>query len=334
MKRSGLARKIAARWKPWRIDLARSLHGHAVYFVLREPLRRDQFDRISGLLETHAGGASGGSVDQHWTRLQERLTGRQPRWSVLVPAYDGPMKTAEDGARLRASWHNVSNIVASRGYRSHSVDGITYTLDYFNPGNELQLDYRGAGEHVLTLVLQGGETIPPGTGGVDLQRGLNRIDSFFEIVRWVDRILEPLSIVGTNSLGSVLMAYREGRIDPGVRPWEFFYPLAVLPLPENLDLKALGGTLPLVIPGVKLLPRTFTLGRVEGWSGGRVMVLSETGFSMAIGNVLTAVATVFRRVTSYPTLSPVYTFHRGPDGRLAAKRHRGSQVREPQEGLA
>jgi hypothetical protein len=307
---------------PQNQDLVRSLHAAAVYFVLRGPLDRDRFDRVSSLFESRATSASGSDRDSHWQHLQERLTGAQPAWDTFVPAFEGPVRSPEDGVRFRATWHSVLNIVARRGFRSYLVDGVECTLDYFNPANELRLPYRGAGEQVLAVVMHG-NSWPPGSTNRDLQRDLSTADSLFDLFRWMDRILDPEWVVGTYSLAAVLLAYREGRIDPDIRPWEFFYHLTVMPLPELLTVEKLRAELPLTIPGVKLLPRVFRLARVDRWPERRTLVLVTPGFWAVIGGEMAAAAAaLFGRRNFQETIAPVMTFHRGPDGSIESHRHR------------
>jgi hypothetical protein len=257
----------------------------------------------------------------------------QPSWSTLVPAFEGPTLSPENGARFRAAQHTVPNIVASRGYRSYVVDGFECTLDYFNPGNELDLRYRQVGEEVLVLLLQGSGGLP-GSSLRDLRNDLVRADALFEVLRWIDRILAPEWVVGTYSLAAVLLAYRESRIDADIRPWEFFYHLTVLRLPQSLTVEKLRAERPLVVPKVKLLPRTFHLARVDGWLEDRVLLLATAGFWPALGLELPAAAAIFGKTSFQEALSPVRTFHRGPNGEILSHRHRSRMDRSADNGGA
>ena len=307
-------------------EFLRSLYGPAIYFVLPEPLRRGQFDQVCAVLEAHSDDSYGEQQGTHWERLQDRLTGLQPRWGTMVPAFDGPLKTPEDGVQFRAAWHAVPNLVSKRGYRAYRMDGLACTLDYFNPANELRVPYAGAGELVLALVLHSNRMLS-GSDDRDIAHNLHTADELFAALQEIDSILQPEWVVGTYSLASILLAYRDGRMDREIRPWELQFTLSALPIPESLSLTRLRGDLPLVEAGTPLYPRTFRPARVDAWRADRVLFLATPGLSSAIGNELAAAAKIFGRTDSQETVFPVYTFRRGPHGEVLSHRHRSRMDR-------
>jgi len=249
----------------------------AVYFVQKGALDRRQFEGMLAVLESRAGRCdTGATIEPHWVALSERMTGRSP-WDALVQTFEGPIKGVEAAKRFRASEHGVTNILAWRPYTAYTVAGIQYVVDLFNPANELEMSYAGAGETVVALLLRELDF-----GGV--QYRLVENEAFYEIVREIADILDPEFVRGTYSMFPVLMAYEDGRLDPKRRPWELLFPLSVLSKPTDLvfaveptksrttnDSLALLWTL-LTDPKVRELPIARLFKRVEIWDEGRVLV--------------------------------------------------------------
>ena len=262
--------------------LAHVLPAQAVYFVLRQPLEKGTFLWVLRALEARAGRSDADSTPQdHWEALQKRMTGRN-RWDTLAPPYTGPLRTGEDGRRKAAAQQTVRNIQRLRRYSGYTIQGLQYTVDLFNPGNELEAPYAGAGEPVFALLLQG---LEPEPGPISLHLAEN--STFYEILKDLDGILHPEYVCGTYSMMSVLCAYLDGRIDPTYRPWEFLFPLHVLKdpaIPLTSETR-ISGRLVGMLPGKEV-----KLAKVEDWSGGRVLIQTRPGLDAVIAWEYFAVA--------------------------------------------
>jgi hypothetical protein len=239
-------------------DLRHVLHlSPAVYFVQKQPLTRARFDDLLAVFSRVAGKSdTAATPDQHWAALQERIEGRS-RWDRLVPRDTGPDDT-HAGKRRRAAMHTTANILQHRPYTAFTVDDVQYVIDVFNPGNELDLPYAGAGEPVLALLLDSK------TRGL-VRGGLDGIDSFFTTLRAVGDVVEPEYVCGTYSMADVAFAYLGGTLKPSVRPWGFLYPLTLVPRPSQDD---------------DALRRLFM--RVESWSRDRRLLQVYKGLDATV----------------------------------------------------
>lgn len=146
-------------------------------------------------------------------------------------------------------------IAEVRGYSWQECDGIQYVLDVFNPANELQLPYQGAGESVLTLQLA---DITNAWPHIRVQRlpvrdRLVEIASFYSILGDLTRVLKPERTCGGTFLGRVMLAYAAGRVEPALRPWNLLWTLqaidasAVAVLPAAAVAKHFAKVMP--VPG-------------------------------------------------------------------------------------
>ncbi len=268
-------------------DLAHVLHyTAAVHFVLPRPLHRDAFLWALHALESRAGRSlTAVTAEEHWQAVEERMAGRS-RWDAVVPRYRGPLKTGDDFKRQAATTQSVENILRHRRFTAYAIDDIRYTVDLFNPSNELAMPYAGAAEPVIVLLFHGME--PPSTSYPAIVRDrLFENKSFYEILKDLDGILHPEQVCGTYSMMSVLWAYLEGRVDPSYRPWEFLFPLHVLkdaPIPLTPETR-ISGRLVGMLPGKEV-----KLAKVEDWGGGRVLIQVNPGLEANISWEYFAVA--------------------------------------------
>jgi hypothetical protein len=202
-------------------------HSPAVYFVSQQPLTRARFDDLVGVFSRAAGKSdTPATPDEHWAALQERIEGRS-RWDRIVPRDTGP-DDIHAGRRRRAAMHTTANILQQRPYTAFTVDDVQYVIDVFNPANELELPYARAGEPVLALLLDSK------TMGL-VRGGLDGIDSFFTTLRAAGDILDPEYVCGTYSMAVLAFAYLGGKLKASVRPWDFLYPLTLVPRPSQDD---------------------------------------------------------------------------------------------------
>jgi hypothetical protein len=238
-------------------DLRHELHvGSAVYLVLRQPLGRAQFDAIIGIFAArHAAVTGQTAMDAYWDSLVERAAGRTP-WSHLRPRYTGPDDTIEAIRQIQSSVNTLDNILTARPYAAFEIDGLKYTLDLFNPADELRLGYRGAGEPVLVLLFRGSE--PAIT-----QDQLVPIASFYQVLAEVDRIVAPQYVRGEHSFEPIAIAYAETRLPLGRRPWDLLFGLSVLDSPlESLPDEV-----------------HFYCAKIETWGAHRTLIQVLPGFS-------------------------------------------------------
>jgi len=262
--------------------LAHVLHSYAVYFVLRRPLERASFLEILSSLESRAGKADTAvTAEAHWNALLVRIAGLS-RWDSVAPQYTGETKSVEGWRKLAATVQSIENIVRLRPFSGYTIEGLRYTVDVFNPANELELPYWKAGEPVLALLFQGLVREP---GPISLR--LLENEPFYEIVKDIERILSPEFVCGTYSMMSVLWAYLDGRVDPEYRPWEFLYPLHLLKgpsIPLTPETR-IGGEAVGMMPG-----KSVKLARVEEWGDDRVLIQIRPGLDAIIGWEYFAVA--------------------------------------------
>lgn len=238
-------------------DLRHELHvGSAIYLVLRQPLDRTQFDAIVGMFAArHAGIGGETTMDAYWDALVERAAGRTP-WRQLRPRYTGPDDTIEAIREIQASVNTLDNILTARPYAAFELEGLSYTLDFFNPADELRLGYAGAGEPVLVLLFRGSEP------AITRDR-LVSIASFYQVLADVDRIVAPQYVRGERSFEPVAVAYAEGRFPLENRPWDLLFGLSVLDSPVK--------SLPAEVQG--------HCAKVEAWEPGRTLIQVLPGFS-------------------------------------------------------
>jgi hypothetical protein len=186
---------------------------------------------------------------------------------------------------MQTSSQTVQNILRMRPFMGYAIEGIRYTFDWFNPSNELEMPYEGAGEPVLALLFQSAD--PPALGPGRIRDRLVENRAFYEVIQDIDGILRPRHVCGTYSLMSVLCAYLEGRADPAHRPWEFLFPLHVLqgsPIRLTMQTRFYGESIGM------MKDRSWTLARVEEWSEGRVLVQIRRGIDQDIAPEYFAVA--------------------------------------------
>lgn len=241
-------------WKPE--HLKHILHLDAgVYFVLPKPLAREAFLEAVACLERRGEPEGDVSAEDFWRRLAAR-----PRWDKVVPRYTGPLNTGADGKRHRATFQTIPNIVRERGYASFRFGDISVTLDLFNPENELELSYLGAGEPVIVLLLHGAEP------GIVHSQLIERED-VYRALRELDVILQPGFVGGIFSWAPLAFAYDEGRVEPSVRPWTFLFQLMTLT----------EGEFPVDDPRARELFR-----KIERWPRGRLLVQVRGGFEAGL----------------------------------------------------
>ncbi len=256
--------------------------AQAVYYVLRRPLEKDAFLWALEALRSRASADNiVGNPERHWHAIEARVSS-ESRWDRVVELPDEALQGIEAMRRNRASIQNVSNILQLRPFSGYTINGLQYTVDVFNPANELEMPYAGAGEPVLALLMRG---LEPEPGPIALRLAENT--SFYEILKDLDGILQPEHVCGTYSMMSVLSAYLEGRVDPGWRPWDFFFPLHVLkdpPIPLTPETR-ISGRLVGMLPGKEV-----KLAKAEDWGGGRVLIQVNPGLDAALSWEYFAVA--------------------------------------------
>lgn len=263
-------------------DLRHVIPGVAVYFVLKRELDRETFLWALQVLESRRENVEGSATaEDHWQALQSRMAGKS-RWDAVIPRLREHLEFVEATKQMRERAQTVENILRCRPYVGCRVEGLHYTLDVFNPRNELEMPYRGAGEPVLALLIQGVESEPG-----PITNRLVENQAFYAILRDLDGILNPEHVCGHRSLMSLLCAYLEGRVDPSYRPWEFLFPLQVLgdpPIPLTPETR-ISGALVGMLPGKEV-----KLAKVEDWGAGRVLIQIRPGLDAVIGWEYFAVA--------------------------------------------
>jgi hypothetical protein len=269
-------------------DLAHVLHhSPAVYFVLKRVLEKDLFFWALAALKARAGteGASG-APEEHWRALELRQTG-ESRWDRLVKRPDDALSMVERAVRKRATDQTVTNILRERPFTSYVIDGLRYTVDVFNPANELQMPYQSAGEAVVALLFE--STEPPSVGPAGTRDRLVENGAFYEILKDLDGIFQSEYVCGTeaNTMMSLLSAYLVGRVDSSYRPWEFLFQLHVLrdpPIEITEEMRISGGLVGM-LPGREVKPA-----KVEDWGDDRVLIQTRAGLDSVISWEYFAVA--------------------------------------------
>lgn len=208
-------------------ELRHNLHvASAVFFRLPHEIDREAFRAALDLLEEHAGPSQTASRQEHWAALERRVAGRSP-WNTIVT---GLMK-APERMEERAIWAEgvqaVGKIVEKRRYTSYVVEGIQYVVDVFNPRNELDLSYAGAGEPVFALLLGEitGDPKQVGFRPLPIRDRLAEVDSFYRILEGLVVLLRPEKVCGGNYLVRVMMAYHDGKLSPETSPWDLLWTL-------------------------------------------------------------------------------------------------------------
>jgi hypothetical protein len=207
------------------------------------------------------------------------------RWDAVVPLPREPLQGLEALKWMRVSAQTVENVLRVRCFTGYVVEGVRYTLDVFNPSNELEMPYRGAGEPVLALLMQ--STDSPVIGPRRIRDSLVENSSFYEILKDLDGILHPEAVRGTYSLMSVLCAYLERRADPMYRPWDFLFPIHLLESSMTApDTKTRFYGEPIGM----MKDRYWTLAKVEEWPGRRVLIQVRPGIDQDVAPEYFAVA--------------------------------------------
>ena len=223
---------------------------------------------------------------QYWAALEQRRTGAS-RWDAVAPAPPprlpaGTPPTTEHTLATGRAWQSVRNILAYRTYQGYRIGPLLATLDWFNPADELELGYEGAGELVLALIVTGVE------GPLVVHENLVTVPEFYTLLEKLDRLLNPDRICGAGSLATPLMGYLDGRIDRTKSPWTYLYPLSVIPREPS-------------IPKDSDLSKAFAL--VRPWSQNRVLLQPLSGLSLALDEKFVKCARLVGRIAVQETLS-------------------------------
>jgi hypothetical protein len=238
-------------------------NASGIYFVLPGSLAREHFDAVMGVLSDAAGRTIAvADVERHWTALRERLTGRS-RWDTLVPRVVVTRDDPKRIAKLHAAAQSLANILKFRPYQSVEIDGLTCSVEVFNPANELELDGWPSHQVVLALLLS-----PAGEKGRTPLRELSSSSSFYDVVRQLDAVLRPERVCGTFSLASMVYALLDGRMASAERFWKILYPLTVVERSANGPL----------LDQLRAICRV-----VIEWPGNRVLVQPREGLDPVMG---------------------------------------------------
>lgn len=234
--------------------------GIVVFFVTKRELEREQFEKCIRLLQEKANiHVADDSLLTYWQAMSERMEG-ESRWDKVSPIVEEG-SSPDWRRRAHLSQNEVSNIPQKRPYVAFSISGIQYVLDVFNPRNELGIQYPGAGQPVLALIM--GEEV---FGNIFDRLAEN--SDFYQILRGLASICDAEPIVGMNSgnLASLMRAYYYKDVDPATEPWSFLFPLSVMRLP-----KPIGGV---------ALNRYFK--KIEDWGDGRFLLQVKSGIDFSI----------------------------------------------------
>jgi hypothetical protein len=245
----------------------------AIFFVLSKDLPREGFDSLINKLQSRAGiQVSAEKKDKYWQTLEERIEGKL-RWDRVVPLALPREGNIDEQVAFSLSQHNVPNMLRRLPFLGFTIDSITYVIDVFNPKNELDVEYAGAGESVVALLLHETER---GKVTDDLRNNLQ----FYSILREFDEVLAPRIILGMNSsaLATWVSAYLQGRVPAAVSSWSFLFPLTVIPLPKPV--------------GDVALARYFK--RFEHWKDGRVLLQVKEGLDHTLSRAYADAAKVLQ----------------------------------------
>ena|SRR5579872_6185533 len=197
----------------------RLFHNPGIFFDLGgKAFDRTLFLSIIDVLQDRVGDrVELNRKEEHWHVLQERMEGKAP-WDLVV-------SSAAPDEPWYLSLYQVSNMVRRRPYLDFKISSIRYTVDVFNPRDELGLGYATADETVVTLVTQHSEA------------SLIHNRQFYEIINEFDCILKPRTIVGmaAPTLATLSLAFSYEEIGSDVNPWTaFLFPLSIINLPKQV----------------------------------------------------------------------------------------------------
>jgi hypothetical protein len=231
--------------------------GILIFMVMPRELERGQFEKCVGRLQKKAKvQLSNDAVVAYWHAIEERMTG-MARWDRFCPMID----REQDFVGHFRSQNDIDNIHLKKAYPVFSISGIKYLIDVFNPRNELGIQYPGAGQPVLALLMK-----EESYGNIFDRLAENA--EFYEIVRELSSICEAERIVGMNSgsLATLMRAYYENRIDRTTDPWSFLFPLNVMKLSKPI--------------GDIALKRYFK--KIEDWGDGRLLLQVKPGIDFTL----------------------------------------------------
>lgn len=206
----------------------------AIYFPLSRDFRFEDFSALLGILRVRAlSNLTSEQEVRYWEALNQRLEG-ESRWDQVAPWVEPKDDDLESQRQYGLSRHIVRNILTRRPYVGFTINSITYVIEVFNPRNELGLDYTGAGEPVVALLL--GES----TFGI-VQNQLIKNEQFYRILREFTDTLRPRMAVGINpaTLATLMLAYQRKQVSSSVSPWSFLFALSVMKLPKPIGEVAL-----------------------------------------------------------------------------------------------
>jgi hypothetical protein len=259
----------------------------AVLFPLSEPLGRSTFFSLLDVLARHGEPVTGASADAHWEELERRRAGAA-RWDRIAPP---PAPDLQPGSTefIRASndaQMYVPNLLARRPYRGYRIGPFTgVTIDWFNPADEFELGYAGAGEPVLALLLSSW-----GKPGL-IQDQLSTVTQFYDLLSDVDGTLASREIHGAASFGAPFMFYAGGNVPATVSPWSFLYPLSVI---ERVP----------ACPSDAELAKAFAV--VRPWSRNRILLQPLPGLSLRIASEFPTCASLVGRTAVQETIPGAY----------------------------
>lgn len=258
-------------------DLAHVIPRAAVYFPASRPIDKTQLRALHEALARRAGSDPDDShAGSHWQALERRLTGRA-RWDTVIERRDlSDSATREEYLEFATTQLTPQNLADRVGYYSPVIDGVQYTIDYFNPANELSMPYREAGEIVVVLMMQSAEPL-----SVRFPRFIrdHMPASFPMIVRDHFEILRPSGVFGCYSIMSTLSAFLEDRAAPRYRPWDFLFQLHLLknpPITIGPDSR-ISGRLVGMLPG-----KEARFHSVEEYGDSGVLIQIGAGFDAAL----------------------------------------------------
>jgi hypothetical protein len=217
----------------WAITSHNLFNAPAVYFVLPEPIDNQLFDSVVSVLSTASGqSVSRPDVERHWDVMVERLAGRS-RWETVMPIAGVSASDPARIAKLQAADQSFRNIVTNRPYLVFVLDGLRFTIDVFNPADELELPGWPTGGSVLALLFS-----PTPERGRSTIRGLSSSEPFYTLLLALDSALNPARVCGTFSLASQVQALCEGRMRSADTFWEVLHPLTVVPHRQDMSSPA------------------------------------------------------------------------------------------------
>jgi hypothetical protein len=161
---------------------------------------------------------------------------------------------------------------------------LRFTIDVFNPSDELGLRYASSSDCVMALLF--------GSDGVQPAPTLSKEESFYQTLVDLDDILNPRALVATRSLAGVMFAFNEGRLALTVTPWELLHPLTVV---ARADIRASEGE----------LARAFAV--MRPWTRDRVLLQLDPRFAPEFRpDRSRAAARLVRRVAADEILEGAY----------------------------